>query len=84
MLVSRCSSELSSHKLQAKSKKSQALSEAPHRFIVWYSAWWRGVEGPRRCLSCQCCSELSTTQARELNSSCGTHLMVTGTSFHAL
>src|SRR6266851_5021897 len=26
----------------------------------------------------------STTQARELNSSCGTHLMVTGTSFHAL
>ena len=28
MLVSRCSSQLSSHKLQAKSKKSQALSEA--------------------------------------------------------
>ena len=28
MLVGRCSSELSSHKLQAKSKKSQAPSEA--------------------------------------------------------
>ena len=28
MLVGRCSSELSSHKLQAKSKKSQALSGA--------------------------------------------------------
>ena len=28
MPVSRCSSELSSHKLQAKSKKSQAPSEA--------------------------------------------------------
>ena len=27
MLVGRCSSELSGHKLQAKSKKSQALSE---------------------------------------------------------
>jgi hypothetical protein len=26
----------------------------------------------------------STTQAREQDSSCGTHLMVTGTSFHAL
>src|SRR5882724_785725 len=39
-------------------KKSQALSEAPYRFIAWYSAWWRGVEEPRKCLSCQCCSEL--------------------------
>jgi hypothetical protein len=28
MLVGRCSSQLSSHKLQAKSKKSQAPSEA--------------------------------------------------------
>src|SRR6266700_960659 len=27
-------------------KKSQALSEAPHRFIACYSAWWRGVEEP--------------------------------------
>src|SRR5882762_10891976 len=33
------------------------LSEAPHRFIAWYSAG-RGVEGPRGSLSCQCCSEL--------------------------
>ena len=40
------------------SHKIVILSEAPHRFIAWYSAWWRGVEGPRRCLSCQCCSEL--------------------------
>jgi hypothetical protein len=34
MLVGRCSSELSSHKLQAKLKKSQALSGASHRFIA--------------------------------------------------
>src|SRR5260370_6269920 len=40
------------------SDKIVILSEAPHRFIAWYSAGWRGVEGPRRCLSCQCCSEL--------------------------
>ena len=40
------------------SHKIVILSEAPHRFIAWYSAWWRGVEGPRGCLSCQCCAEL--------------------------
>jgi hypothetical protein len=30
-------------------KKSQTLSEAPYRFIAWYSAG-RGVEGPRGAL----------------------------------
>src|SRR6266481_9094926 len=39
------------------SHKIVILSEAPHRFIAWYSAG-RGVEGPRGSLSCQCCSEL--------------------------
>jgi hypothetical protein len=34
MLVGRCSSQLSSHKLQANSKKSQALSEAPRGSIA--------------------------------------------------
>ena len=48
MLVGRCSSELSGHRLQGKSKKSQPLSEAPHRFIVWYSAWWGSESCPAR------------------------------------
>jgi hypothetical protein len=34
MLVGRCASKLSNHKLQAKLRKSQALSEAPHRVIA--------------------------------------------------
>ena len=34
MPVGRCSSELSGHKLQGKSKKSQAERSAPHRFIA--------------------------------------------------
>ncbi len=46
MPVGRCSSELSSHKLQAKSKKSQPLSEAPRRPIAYQRALWRGVEEP--------------------------------------
>jgi hypothetical protein len=33
MIVGRCPSALSSHKLQAKSKKSQPLSGAPHRAL---------------------------------------------------
>jgi hypothetical protein len=31
-------------------KKSQPPSEALHRFIAWYSAWWRGVEGTPKVL----------------------------------
>jgi hypothetical protein len=58
MLVGRCSSELSGHKLQGKLKKSQPLSGAPRRFIAGHRAGWRGVEGPRGCLSCLCRSEL--------------------------
>ena len=34
MLVGRCSSELSGHRLQVKLKKSQALSEPPRRSIA--------------------------------------------------
>ncbi|MEA3005079.1 MAG: hypothetical protein QOI94_348 [Acidobacteriaceae bacterium] len=46
MLVGRCSWELSGRKLHRKIKRSQTPSEAPHRFIAWYSAGWRGVEEP--------------------------------------
>ena len=35
------------------------------------TAFRRGVEGPRRCLSCRCCLEFSDTRAREHDSPCG-------------
>jgi hypothetical protein len=40
---------------------------------------WRGVEGPRRCLSYPCCSELFPPKL-DYRICCDTHLMVTGTS----
>jgi hypothetical protein len=39
------------------------LSGAPHGFVAQHSAWWRTVEGPRRCSSQPCRSELQTTEA---------------------
>jgi hypothetical protein len=44
----------------------------------------RGVEGPRRCLIHPCCSDLFDHRSPRTGSCCGTHLRVTGTSFHAL
>ena len=45
-------------------------SEAPHGFIR-VQRLERGVEGPRRCLSCRCCLEFSDTRAREHDSPYG-------------
>ena len=65
-LVGRCSSELSSYKLQAKSKKSQALSEAPRRSTAYQRVLWRGVEGPRRCLLADALRSFPATNYREI------------------
>jgi hypothetical protein len=46
MLVGRCSSELSSHKLQGKLKKSQPPSGAPRTDLSRDTALGRGVEEP--------------------------------------
>jgi len=59
------------------------LSGAAHRFIAWHRTWWRGVEGPRGCLSCLCRSELFNHRNPRTGSCCGTHVVVTGTSSRA-
>ena len=46
MPVGRCSSKLSNHELQAKSKKSQALSEAPRGSIGLRTAYARSRRNP--------------------------------------
>jgi len=46
MLAGRCSSKLSNHELQAKSKKSQALSEAPRRSIPYQMAYGAESKDP--------------------------------------
>src|SRR6266704_6564948 len=65
------------------SHKIVILSEAPHRFIAWYSAG-RGAEGPRGSLSCQCCSELFDYPSPRTEFFLRYALDRHGTSFHAL
>jgi hypothetical protein len=43
---------------------SASLERSAHRWIACHSAWWRGVEGPRRCLSAHALRSFSTTAAR--------------------
>ena len=66
------------------SHKIVILSEAPHRFYRVIHRLGAESKDPEVAYLVNAVRSFSTTQARELNPSCDTHLMVVGTPFHAL
>jgi len=64
MIVGRCSSKLSSHKIQSKSKKSQALSGARHRFIGETALGGAESKDPGGAYLAHAVQAFSTTEAR--------------------
>src|SRR5580704_804502 len=60
MLVGRCSSELSSHKLQAKSKKSTSSERSAARIYRITDGLWRVAEGTPAMLVGRCSSQFSS------------------------
>jgi len=65
MPVGRCSSKLSGHELQTKSKKSQALSEAPRGSIPYRTAYGAESKDPDAAYLTHAARSFSTTEARE-------------------